>query len=198
MSDTRYIEQWFVLCLLIGGAGWYVLGRERTVLSTFSMTWECLHPFEQAVDPGDSLVRFRYVSQPSSWEDESSPGLCEQLKASGKAVVPVQMSLTGYYGSGLDGYRTLTVNGRALSATPLGGGNGGVGRRAHMIRSYELPLSRQCHATGLTGHRLCFHDSLSGVTENRNKLTYGSFVSRGAAVSGPALCLPSRPRCATC
>jgi hypothetical protein len=95
------------LCLLLTGCN-----RQRVI--KVEMTWECAPDQYKSWAPDAQPVRFKYVADPQYEEVVSGPGLCDQLKASGKKVVVVEYEAWGDYFHGLVGYNEISVDGKPL------------------------------------------------------------------------------------
>lgn len=90
-------------------------GCNRQRVIKVEMTWECAPDQYKSWAPDAQPVRFKYVADPQYEEVVSGPGLCDQLKASGKKVVVVEYEAWGDYFHGLVGYNEISIDGKRIA-----------------------------------------------------------------------------------
>ena len=98
-----------------------MVGCNRHALVREEMTWQC-EPGRAAQVPLAQPVTFSFVKNPAIGELHAAPGLCDQLRATGKPVVVVEYDVWGNSIDGAHGFRAVKINGKPFQdAVPHGG-----------------------------------------------------------------------------
>ena len=90
------------------------LACTRRVHSAYQMTWACAPEPTGYRQSGAQLVRFQFVRNPHYYFYTSGLGLCDQLRASRKKIVSVELNLLGGALNGLNGFEDVSVEGKRV------------------------------------------------------------------------------------
>ena len=86
-------------------------GCNRHTHTREEMTWECQNGRADGIPPAQPVM-FRFVKNPAIATLHAAPGLCDQLKSTGKPVVRIEYEVWGNSVDGLHGFRAVTIDGK--------------------------------------------------------------------------------------